>query len=172
MRLNEALQVFGLDNAKNMSQMEMQKLFRALAKDNHPDMGGDTLTMQMINDAWETFKTAYQKDSHWFDWAAAQNKAEYDVVELFRDILSKVQHLSGLDLTISGSWLWIGGNTKFHSDILKANGCRFSAKKKLWSWHPPEQGKSKRYRKTVTQDKIYEKYGSQKVSAHSYTTIR
>ncbi len=172
MRINEALQVFGLENAKGITQLTMLGLFRELAKKNHPDMGGDTLAMQMINDAWETFKSAYAKDSHWFDWAAAQSKAEYDVTELFREILAKIQHLPGLDLTIAGSWLWIGGDTKQHSEVLNAEGCRFSKKKNLWSWHPPEQGKSRRYRKTVSQSKIYEKYGSQHVPTSGYAAVR
>ncbi len=167
MRIAEAMQVFGLENAHGISQFEMEKMYRRLAKENHPDKGGDTLKMQMIVDAWETFKEAYKKDSHWFEWAAAKEKADYDVVEKFRDILSKVQHLEGLILEINGSWLWVRGDTKTHKATLKENGFRFNRKKCEWSWHPTSEndtGKKKWYGKTKTREEIRARYGSQIVS--------
>ena len=167
MLIKEALQVFGLSDAKDMTEMTMRKLFLKLSKSNHPDMGGDTLRMQMIVDAWETMQAAYKKDSKWCDWSAASAAADYDVVAMFRDILAKVQHLDGLDLEINGSWLWVGGKTKQHAPTLKENGFRFSRKKCQWSWHPVSEndtGKRKWHGKTKSHDAIRQRYGSQKVN--------
>ena len=169
MYINEALEVFGLENAKNISQLEMQKIFRKLCMLYHPDQGGDELTMKLVIDAWETMKEAYAKDSHWCDWSAASKKADYSVTEMFREILAKIDHLDGLEINIAGSWLWIGGSTKMHETILKDVGFRNNKKKGLWAW---SAGKNKRkWRKTVSQEKIYAKYGRKTSYTHGVMQI-
>ena len=60
--------------------------------------------------------------------------------EEFRQIIDLLMKLEGIEVELCGSWLWIGGNTKEHKDALKAAGCRWCSKKKLWSWHHPEEG--------------------------------
>ena len=81
--------------------------------------------------------------------------------EEFRQIIDLLMKLEGIDVELCGSWLWIGGNTKEHKDALKAAGCRWCSKKKLWSWHHPEEGQ--RYSKRGNKDMSYirTKYGSQ-----------
>ena len=62
-------------------------------------------------------------------------------------------------MELCGRWLWIGGDTRQHKERLKALGCRWSASKKLWSWHFAEDGDTwHRGRRSMAQ--IREKYGS------------
>ena len=96
--------------------------------------------------------------------------------EEFRQIIDLLMKLEGIEVELCGSWLWIGGNTKEHKDALKAAGCRWCSKKKLWSWHHPEEGQ--RYSKRGNKDMSYirTKYGSQTFQAgkerNKYTEIK
>ena len=51
MPVREALQLLGLDD--NFCKEQLQEVYRRLARENHPDRGGSTATMQRINQAKE-----------------------------------------------------------------------------------------------------------------------
>lgn len=172
MLIGEALETFGLADGIGQTYDTLNKLFKRLLFDNHPDRGGDHMKTVMIIDAWDTFKKTIKKDSKWSEWEASK-AASYNVSDLFTEILSKIQHLVGLDIKIAGSWLWISGY-QGHETELKKHGCSFSKYKKLYSWHPPNQrkGKGKKYRKTIHQDRIYERYGCEQVHTIHRTAVR
>ena len=46
-----------------------------------------------------------------------------------------------LKLEMCGSWLWVGGHTYDHADILKELGLKFSSNKKMW-YHRPKWSRS------------------------------
>lgn len=131
--------------------------YRRLARKHHPDCGGDTATMQQINNEYdELFKVL--KDAH--NAAADEYHQTTEAPEEFRDIIDRLMKLDGLDIELCGSWLWIGGNTKENKEELKAAGCRWSNNKKLWYWHHAEEGR-KWHRGKKTMSEIRTKYGSQ-----------
>ena len=47
--------VLGLP-AQGASKAEVKKAYRRLAKENHPDLGGDEKRMKLINEAYEFLK--------------------------------------------------------------------------------------------------------------------
>lgn len=160
---------------KNINTLEeLKKAYRRLAMENHPDVGGDTETMKAINaehdELFEILKREHNAK------AAAdttgKTRATTETPEEFRDIVSVLLKLDGLEIELCYSWLWIGGNTKPHKDALKAAGCRWSANKKKWYWRHEENG-GRRYRKKggYTMDEIREKYGSERLDMGDYAAI-
>lgn len=137
---------------------ELKKAYRKAAMDNHPDRGGSTKAMQRINAEYEKAFEAlkYQQNSN------AANGKQYHTDETpadFINILDVLFRIPDLEIELCGRWLWIGGDTFKSKDLLKAAGCKWSAKKKLWSWHFPEEHIS--FHKAKSMDEIREKYGSQ-----------
>ena len=136
---------------------ELKKEYRRLVMKHHPDRGGDTATMQEINNEhdilFEQLKKAHNEK-------ADEYHKTTEAPEEFRAIITALLKLEGLSIELCGSWLWIGGNTKEHKDTLKAIGCRWSNNKKLWYWHHAEEGHH--YRKShSSMGDIRMKYGSQ-----------
>lgn len=146
-------------NCKNLD--ELKKAYKAAAMKNHPDMGGDTATMQAINAEYsarfEVLKRSQNEqaaeDPTGKTYATTENAAD------FIEIINVLLHLDGLEIELCGRWLWIGGNTKEHKEALKAAGCRWSSTKKLWSWHFAEEGQ-RWHKGTKTMAEIRSKYGS------------
>ena len=79
------------------------------------------------------------------------------------------EQLSGLEVELCGSWLWIGGNTRENKDALKACGCRWSSSKKLWYWRHEEDARPW-HRGNKTMSQIRSKYGSQVFRGGAETT--
>ena len=135
---------------------ELRIAYRKLAAIHHPDIGGDVATMQAINAehdrVFESLKAAHNA-------SADEYHQTTETPEEFRRVVVELLKLSGLNIEICGSWLWIGGNTREHKESLKAAGCRWSSTKKLWSWHHAEDGQ-RWHKGTKTMAEIRSKYGS------------
>lgn len=95
-------------------------------------------------------------------------EAATETAEEFMDIIEKLLKMSGLDIELCGSWLWIGGNTREHKDALNAAGCRWSNNKKLWYWRHEEDGHRWHKGKKTMAD-ICATYGSQHISGKHYS---
>ena len=147
------------ENCKNLD--ELKKAYKAAAMKHHPDMGGDTATMQQINAEYEARFEVLKRSQN--EQAAAdttgRTQATTESAADFIAIIAALLRLDGITVELCGRWLWIGGDTKKHKDTLKAAGCRWSSTKKLWSWHFAEDG-SHWHRSRYSMDQIRNKYGS------------
>lgn len=147
------------ENVKSLD--ELKAAYRRLAMQYHPDRGGDTATMQQINDEhdrlFEILKAQHNA-------AADEEHQTTETAAEFREIIAELLKLSGLTVELCGRWLWIGGDTRTHKDRLKAIGCRWCSTKKLWSWHHAEDT-DRRYRGKRSINDIRSKYGSQVFTA-------
>ena len=148
-------------NVKTLDELKAE--YRRLAMKHHPDVGGDLETMKAINAEHDKLFEIL-KDQH--NKTADEYHQTTETAEEFREIISALLRLSGLDVELCGSWLWIGGNTREHKDRLKKLGCRWSQNKKLWYWHHPEEGR-KWYKGKKTMGEIRTKYGSQTFAGSS-----
>ena len=142
---------------------ELKKAYKAAAMKYHPDMGGDTATMQAINAEYEARFEVLKRSQN--EQAAedttGRTRATTESAGDFIAIIDHLLKMDGLEIELCGRWLWIGGNTKAHKDQLKALGCRWCNTKKLWSWHFKEEGETwSRGKRTM--DQIRSKYGSQR----------
>ena len=141
---------------------ELKKAYKAAAMKYHPDMGGDTATMQAINAEYEQ---RFEELKHAQNTAAAEDttgktQATTETAGEFILIINHLLHMDGLTVELCGRWLWIGGDTRKHKEELKACGCRWSQSKKLWSWHHAEDG-TRWHKSHYSMGQIRSKYGSQ-----------
>lgn len=147
---------------KKMTIEEVKKQYFALAKKYHSDItGGNDEAMKQINAEYAELHKKY-KDVHasikpeeeTYTAAEPTSECPEDFINIVLTLLKM-----GVNVELCGRWLWISGDTRPHKDQLKAMGCRWSAKKCMWSWHYPEDGG--RYRKkSSSMDEIRETYGS------------
>ena len=129
---------------------ELKKQYFALAKLYHSDItGGSDDAMKAINAEYSDLFKVY-KDIH----KSIKENAPEDFINIIRALLNL-----GLSVELCGRWLWITGDTKAVKEDLKKLGCRWSANKKAWSWHYPEDG-SRNHKKAWDFNKIRNTYGS------------
>jgi len=133
---------------KNLDDLKAK--YRELCKLHHPDLGGDTATMQAIN-------AAYRKiiDDVFIDFG--QSTAEIE--ESLRDIIERTVVFEGLVVELCGRWVWFTGETYRWKSQLKALGCFFASKKKAWYWRPEDAAKTSKG-KPLELDQIRSRYGS------------
>lgn len=88
---------------------DLKAEYRRLVKLHHPDCGGDTATMQAINDEHDRL----------FEILKRQHNAQADeyhqtteTAEEFRNLINELLKLDGIICELCGNWLWISGNTK------------------------------------------------------------
>ncbi len=136
---------------QNIHDLEtLKKTYRKLAMENHPDRGGDTETMKAINAEYEAA------------FNAIKNGGETETTETaseFIRVINILMKLQGIIIEQCGSWLWITGDTKSVKEELKAAGCRWASKKKMWYWHSSSDAPKPR-RRSAPMEEIRSKYGS------------
>lgn len=155
------------DKCASLDQLKAE--YRRLCLIYHPDTGSDkadTAIMAAINAEHDKVFNRLKAEHN--ARAAAdttgRTKATTETPAEFRDIVTMLLRLDGLKVELCGSWLWIGGDTMKHKDALKAAGCAWAPKKRLWSWHHAEDG-SKRFRGNKSMSHIRMKYGSKVFAA-------
>lgn len=145
---------------------ELKREYFALAKKYHSDInGGSDEAMKEINAEYADLQkllkdvhTSIKKDAEepYYTAKTATSEAPEDFINIIKFILS----LSGVNVELCGSWIWISGNTKEHKEILKQMGCKWASKKSMWSWHYDKDGTGYRKRRPVSMAEIRNKYGS------------
>ena len=141
---------------------EVKHLYRQLAKENHPDKGGDTATMQRINNEY-TFACA--------KIAKGQNLSDEETeniiinAERYREALDKIINLPGLIIELVGAWIWVTGNTYEHKVALKAAKFIYAHKKVAWYFRTDEY--KTHNRRSMSLDEIKNKYGSRAITGSS-----
>jgi curved DNA-binding protein CbpA len=141
-----------------MDEKRIKERYRDLAKKHHPDLGGDTATMQAVNAEYERIlKDAYRKTG----MEEEKVNERWAMDEEVAAVAMKVFRLrKELVVELCGVWLWITGPTFFAKDDLKALGCRFSGQKKAWYYRREIDGAYKRHGKAIELEAIRRKYGS------------
>ena len=141
---------------------ELKKAYRAWTKKLHPDCGGSTEEMKVLNLEFEQMFNLL-KDKH--NATADEKHKVTECPEEFIEIMSVLSGLSGLDIELCGSWLWISGETYQHKAALKAAGCKWSKNKAKWYWrHEEDSGNLPFKRKTMSMSYIRMKYGSERIT--------
>lgn len=142
---------------------ELKKAYRRLIMANHPDKGGSEAAMKAINAEYERLFERL-KNVH-----TAADGTEYTAAEgttetaaEFIDIINRLIVIPDIGIEICGRWIWISGNTYAAREELKAAGCKFASKKKMWYWHRDEDFSANR--RTMSMDKIRELHGSEVVT--------
>ena len=138
---------------------EVKALYKILAKENHPDMGGDTATMQAIN---TEYAFACAKIARGAGLSDEEADTEIKLSEEYRQVIEKIIHLPGIIIEVVGNWIWVTGNTRPVKDALKETGFYFAAKKAAW-YYRNEAFKTRGNGAPL--EEIRRKYGSETINS-------
>ncbi|TXJ24918.1 MAG: J domain-containing protein [Chitinophagaceae bacterium] len=144
---------------------EVKSLYKQLAKDNHPDRGGDTATMQAINSEYAFACAKIAKGAGLSD---EQADTAIKLSEEYRQVIEKIIHLPGIVIEVVGHWIWVTGNTKPVKDTLKDAGFYFASKKVAWYYRNEAfavRGNG------APLEQIRRKYGSETIRTREKETI-
>lgn len=119
---------------KNINDIKQH--FKQLAKQYHSDLGGSD----------ELFREMYSEYQMLLNKFVNKSFTDIDNEEIsneLRDVLKNVVSLEDIEIEVIGKWIWIGGDTFPHRDILKDNKFFYSSKHKKWYYN----GQTKKLRK-------------------------
>lgn len=142
---------------------EIRARYRDLAKKYHPDLGGDTATMQELNRQYEnalkrmsgeTFSSADGKHDYTYTYDHAKESAI--LVTLFALLSMK---MSRVKIELIGTWIWVSGNTKVYKDNLKELGLQWSGPRQMW-YYTTQNGKRHVHYRRSSMDTLRYKYGN------------
>ena len=141
---------------------EIKTLYRQLARQHHPDLGGDLKTMQRLNDEYDKAlkgcngqKTVKNGKEYTYTYDADIEGKIKEVIETLIGL-----NMPNVEIWLIGLWVWVEGETKPHKEQLKALGLRWHSKRGCWYF----AGKTSGYRRSSGKgiDDIAQDYGATK----------
>jgi hypothetical protein len=136
---------------------EIKATYKQLAKQYHPDCGGDTETMQRIN---VEYAYACARALRGENLSQEDTDKQIRMSEEYRAVIEKLIPLVGLVIEVVGNWVWVTGATYPVRTELKEAGLFFASKKLAW-YYRAEEFKTTGSKKSL--DEIRAKYGSETV---------
>jgi len=109
--------------------------YKRLAFSHHPDLVGDTATMQAINSQYhEALKRLHGSTSK--SESGKDHRYSYDK-NLEQSVIDKIAFivgakLPGINVALIGTSLWVAGDTKPYKELLKGNGFRWNSNRLCW----------------------------------------
>jgi curved DNA-binding protein CbpA len=140
---------------------EVKATYKKLAKQFHPDLGGDTVTMQEINKEYAFASAKAIKGAN-----LSEEETEHEILssEAYRKAIEAIIHLDGITIELVGWWIWVTGSTRPVKDTLKEAGFFFASKKLAWYFRTAEYKVNKGGKKSL--DEIRAKYGSEVLNSN------
>jgi hypothetical protein len=136
-----------------------------LASANHPDKGGNTETMQLINTAFAEL-CKYFETNQTLDINQEQETAQnFDF-----SFLDTLKTLMGIKIEVCGYWVWLSGNTYPHKETISNLGFKYSGAKKSWYWSPTINISNYR-RGSKSMKQIRKDYGSKIIETENPVSI-
>jgi hypothetical protein len=135
---------------------QIKSTYRDLARQHHPDLGGDLETMKALNAAYHKALAAcngQEAEGRTYRYTA---KTEQAIMDQIAELLK----IPNLDISLIGLWVWVTGDTKPVKEDLKALGCRWHSGRKCWFWKPAGLGRSRANPGSL--DEIAAKYGCER----------
>jgi len=152
------------NNCKTLD--EVKSLFKKLAFENHPDKGGSTEIMQMIN---AEYKLAIAKMASNKGFTSQETEEIFEMSEKYQNAINGIAGLDGLIIELVGAWIWVTGDTYKNKKQLKEAGFMFASKKCAWYFRPEEKKSSGRSKYDL--DTIKSKYGSRVINTSNRAAL-
>lgn len=143
----------------------VKRRYRELARKYHPDLGGDTATMQKVNEEYLFILQSLDGQEsnspdgkvHTYKYNPETEKA---IMEKVNEIIAELK--GEAECWIIGLWIWILKTSKEdgNGEILKKAGFRWMHHRKAWAWKPY---KGKTRRSSLGLDWIAARYGAKLV---------
>ena len=145
---------------------EIKAKYRKLARENHPDLGGNLETMKLINNQYEQAlqrsdgqkTTGTDKKEHTYRY---DQEVEAEIMEIILKLLLVVND-SKVEVILIGRWIWITGDTKPIKEELKELKCKWHRDRSCWFWR---SSSDRGYGKGGDLDDLANKYGCQDFSS-------
>lgn len=145
-------------DCKTVNQIKAE--YRRLCFIHHPDMGGDTATMQELNreyhealsraDGETNIGTDGKPHTYYYNEAAEQA-----VMDKINELLNL--RLPNIDILLVGTWVWVTGDTKPVKEQLKSLKMRWHSKRQKWYWHTKSY--RRRYNSKASFNDLCDTYG-------------
>jgi len=135
---------------------ELKKEYFKLAKKYHPDAGGTNEQFQTLQNEYDKHLKTLLSGSK---LSSEQQANEIELDKALRDAANALAGLSGIDIELSGKWLWVTGNTYPIRTELKTAGFLFASTKKAWFY----KGTESKGRGKMSLEEIKTKYGATKI---------
>jgi curved DNA-binding protein CbpA len=134
--------VFFIGTFVNLSEVRLA--YYTLAKTHHPDVGGDTETMKLINIEYEKLSALVLSSPVYAEYSQSGKDREMNVGKEVQEVINKIITIKmpGCTIEVLGNWVWVSGNTRPIKDALKFHGFFFSKNKLSWYWHPDDYKKN------------------------------
>jgi hypothetical protein len=135
-----------------MSETEAKAIYRKMAVQLHPDKAtGSKEAFVDLQNQYEQFLKGN------CGFTAEKAEQETEAMDNFIRANEFIQNFAGVTVELTGTWVWLTGNTFVYRDAIKENGFKYSASKKRWYKAPYEIKGTKR--KGTSFSKIKETYG-------------
>jgi len=143
---------------------ETKKLYRKLAMENHPDLGGNTRAMQDINEAYHDMLAMMSGQTHLgSDGKSHKYTYSHKVEQAVIDALGRALGLNKPELRIEliGTWVWLSETKREDKDLYNKNGIGFLWHSKRAKWYFRVAGRRRQYNSNATMNELRSAYGSQ-----------
>lgn len=137
---------------------QVKQLYKSLAKQHHPDRGGDVEVMKQINNEYDFVSERIVSGID----SEEERERQTEFSGEYKEKIAAIIHLEGILIELVGTWIWITGNTRPVKDHLKENGFFWAKNKGAWFWRPDSE-KCRNRNKPIPLDEIRAKYGSERI---------
>lgn len=154
---------FNVNEVKDLNSL--RSVYKKLLIKYHPDNNEEDTTaiMQEINaeyaSLFQQLKNGFEQ-SGGYDKATDRQKQNYswEKDRKIREMILALSKMEGLIIEICGVWIYVRGNTKQHSQGLRALGLTWNRQKECWIIHFDDY--YKHGQQSMSMSYIREKYGS------------
>lgn len=173
MKMNhkDALHLLGVNLSKTDKDDRaiIKHAYRVACSKYHPDRNPAGLEMmKLVNAAYDALQDVLNGASYDKSILDDHKEGAENYGDDINNALMAIINL-GLEIEVCGSWVWVSGNTRPHSTILKEAGFKWAPKKLMWHYRPADYKSFNRGNWDI--EKIRERHGSQIIKNKSFQQL-